>query len=179
MAELAPARIWMKRLLFVVLCLLLIFIALLPLRTLPSGWAGPDLILCLALAWSLRRPDLAPVTVIAGMMLLADFLFQRPPGLLPLLLVIGHEYLQRRAVGLREASFAGEWVAVAIVVVGMTLTNRLVLSITNVEQARLSLVAIQMVMTLAAYPIVAAVTELVFGIRKPEPSDSNAWGGAR
>ncbi|MGR3614768.1 MAG: rod shape-determining protein MreD [Paracoccaceae bacterium] len=179
MVEFSPSRIWSKRLIFIGICLVIMFFHLLPLNTLPGRWAGPDLLLCFALAWCLRRPDLAPVTIIAGVLLLADFLFQRPPGLIPLLVVIAHEYLQRRGTALRDASFAGEWLAVSIVVVGITFGNRLVLMLTGADQPRLALDLIQLFMTLIAYPIVVAITQTVFGVRNLAPAEANAIGAFR
>ena len=65
---------------FVGISLLIMFFHLLPLETTPRRWAAPDLLVCLCFAWALRRPDYVPALAVAGVMLLADLMFQRPPG---------------------------------------------------------------------------------------------------
>ena len=61
--------------------------------------------------------------------LLADFLFQRPPGLWAALVVLAAEALKARAVGLRDLPFPVEWVSVGTTLVGITLAYRLVLAV--------------------------------------------------
>ena len=74
MAELLTSRNWLMQGMFLVLCLLIVFFHLLPLTTLPARWPTPDLIICLAFAWGMRRPDYVPVLLLAGVMLVADLL---------------------------------------------------------------------------------------------------------
>lgn len=179
MAEFSSSRVWAKRLLFVGLCIGVMFFNLLPLSTLPSNWAGPDVLLCICFAWSLRRPDLAPIALVATVLLLADFLFQRPPGLLTLLTVLGIEYLHRRGAGLHEASFAGEWVAVSGVILGITIANHFILSISGVETAPFGLTAIQLFMTVCAYPFIAVALQVGFDIRRLAPSEADTLGAMR
>ena len=110
-------------------------------------------------------------------MLLADLLFQRPPGLLAMLVVLGAEYLKYRTAGLTDASFVGEWIAVALVVTGVTLANRLVLGMMVVPLPAFGLALIQMVLTIVTYPLVALVTQVAMGVRRPAPGDAAAMGG--
>ena len=179
MAELLTSRVWLMQAVFATLAMVIIFFHLLPLSTLPARWPAPDLLICLVFAWGLRRPDYVPILLLAIVMLLADLLFHRPPGLLAMLVVLGSEYLHRRAGALREASFVGEWLAVAIAVAAITVFNRLILSIMGVDQAALGPILIQMLMTIAAYPIVVLVSQTLLGVRKPAPSDSEGQGGFR
>lgn len=179
MAELLTSRNWLMQGLFLALSTLIVFFHLLPLSTLPARWPSPDLLICLAFAWGLRRPDYVPVPLLAGVMLMADLLFHRPPGVLALLVVLGNEYLHRRTGALRDASFAGEWLAVAIVVAAITVLNRLILSLTGVDQAALGPILIQMLMTIAAYPLVVLLSQILLGVRKPAPSEADIQGGIR
>lgn len=164
------------RALFPTLALVMVFLHMLPLDTIPRGWAPPDLILALALAWSLRRPDYLPALILAGTMLFADMLFQRPPGLFALLVVLGCEFLKSRVLPHRETTFMGEWFAVTLVISAIALFNRLVLFLLGVDQAPLSLTMIQMFMTIAAYPPVAFFTQGVLGVRKLTPAEAEALG---
>ena len=176
MAERSDAHTWVMRLAFVGLALLVIFFHLIPLDTVPRRWAPPDVIMAFAFAWALRRPDYVPPLLLGSVMLLADLLFQRPPGLLALLVVLGAEYLKYRTAGLAEASFLGEWMALAIVVTGVTLANRLMLGMLLVPLPALGLALIQMVLTIAVYPLVVLVTQLVLGVRRPAPGDGGPLG---
>ena len=94
MAESSLRRITVFRLLWVLLALFIIFFQLLPLNTLPTKWPGPDLLVALTFAWAMRRPELVPALSVAFVMLLADFLLQRPPGLLAALIVAMTEALK-------------------------------------------------------------------------------------
>ena len=179
MAELLTSRNWLMQLAFALLCLAIIFFHLLPLSTLPSRWPAPDLLICFIFAWSLRRPDYVPVLLLAGILLLADLLFQRPPGLMATLVLIGNEYLNKRTGALREASFAGEWFAVALVVTSVTVLNRVLLSLTGVEQTALGTVLLQMLLTIFTYPLAVAVSQSVMGIYKPAPSDTDSQRAIR
>ncbi|MFV0512998.1 MAG: rod shape-determining protein MreD [Jhaorihella sp.] len=177
MAEPAsPARRLLMRAAFIGLALLVLFFHLLPLNTQPRPWAPPDLIVGFAFAWSLRRPDFVPVLSIAVVMLTADLLLQRPPGILALLVVLGCEYLKTRSAGLREAGFAAEWLAVCLTLAAITVANRVVLAVTGVPQAQLGLSLIQMLATMVVYPAVVLVSQSMMGVRKPAPGDTGALG---
>lgn len=176
MAELSASRVWVMRIAFLGLALLILFFHLIPLDTVPRRWAPPDLLVAFAFAWCLRRPDYAPVLSITAVMLAADFMLQRPPGLYALLVVWGSEYLKGRSAVSGETSFPGEWATVGLVLVAITLINRVVLAILAVEQAQLSLSIVQLILTIIAYPLVVLVTQSVMGVRKLAPSDADALG---
>jgi rod shape-determining protein MreD len=162
------------RILFGMLCLVLIFLHLLPLQILPRGWAGPDVMLALTFAWVLRRPDFVPPLLIAGLFLLTDLLFQRPPGLWAALVLLGSQALRAREPGLRDLTFAVEWVSVATTLVAMTLGYRFILALLMVDQAPLGLSLMQLVLTLMVYPLVALISHSAFGVRKIAPGDIDA-----
>ena len=73
MAERNRTHLWAMRLLYVALCGLVMMFHLLPLGQLVSISFSPDVILCLTLACVVRRPDYAPILLIACVALLADF----------------------------------------------------------------------------------------------------------
>lgn len=179
MAELSTSRLWLMRAGFVGLALLILFFHLLPLDTVPRRWAPPDLLIAFTFAWVLRRPDYVPVLILALVMLVADLMLQRPPGLLAMLMVLGCEYLKNQTAGLRQASFVGEWMAVGIVLVGITVLNRLILGILAVDPAPLGLNLIQVGLTFLVYPVVVVLSQSLMGVRKLAPSDADAMGRAR
>lgn len=176
MAEAVLSRIWLGRLVFIVIALVLLFSQLLPLDTRPPVWAAPNWGLAVTLAWVARRPDYAPAIVIAVIFFLADLLFQRPPGLWAGLVVILSEILRKRAKGIRNMPFALEWGTVAVGIVALTLLNRAVLMVVMTTQAPLGLTLIQMVMTIIFYPLVVVIAHVVFGVSRPTPGQTDNRG---
>ena len=65
---------------------------------------------------------------------------------------------------------------VAVMIVATVLGYRLILSLAMVPQAPLGLTAIRALMTVLAYPLVVAVSALVFGVRKAAPGEIDATG---
>ncbi len=144
-----------------------------------SIWAQmglPDLLLCVTMAWVLRRPDLLPAPLIAAYFLLEDILLLRPPGLWALLVLMGSEFLRRRAAQFRGFRFIHEFLLVAGLFVAMWLANRAVLAIVMVPQPMLSLSFLNLLGTIAAYPVIVAISRFVFGLRKPATGELDALG---
>lgn len=176
MAELGRARVWAMRTLFVGLSLVVVFFALLPLETTPSNWAAPDILTALVLAWSVRRPEYVPALLVASVMLLADLMFQRPPGLWAVLVLLASETLKPRERAQLVENFTIEWMRFAGFVIGMTLAYRLILVILLVEPGPLVLTMTQTLGTILAYPVVVLISWGLFGIRRPAPGDVDAMG---
>lgn len=168
------SRIWMMRLAFLMLGFFVIFLALLPLDTTPRRFAGPEFLVLITVVWIVRRPEYVPALSVAALFLLADFLFQRPPGALTAIMVVTCEVLRRRALILRDATFFTDWLTAAGAITAIALANRLFLAVFLVEQLPLGLTLIQMIMTIAAYPAVVVGCRLVFGLRKASPGDLDA-----
>ncbi|MEL6376737.1 MAG: rod shape-determining protein MreD [Pseudomonadota bacterium] len=177
MAEHAPIKMWMMRFLFCFLVAICMFVLLLPLQTIPKGWAGPDLIIALSFVWVLRRPEFVPLPLLALIFLLSDLIFQRPPGLWAALALLAAESLRQRASGLRDQTFWSEWLTVTSFLILLTLSYRLCLAMVFVEQAPLGLSLIHLMMTIIVYPVVAFVSAIFFGVRKPAPGDFDTLGG--
>lgn len=176
MAELAISRLWVMRIAYLGLATLIVFFHLLPLDTLPRRWAPPDLLVAFTFAWVLRRPDYVPITAIAAVMLMADLMLQRPPGLMAMLVVLGSEYLRGRAMSASEPSFAGEWAAVAATILAVLIANRLILWLLAVQQAPLGLTLMQAILTAVTYPLVALATHHLMGVRRLPPGDQESVG---
>ena len=164
------------RAVLVALCVGIMFFHLLPLETTPQRWAAPDLIVALCFAWALRRPDYVPLLAVAGVMLLADLLFQRPPGLWAALVVLAVHWLKSRERRQRETSFVLEWFTVAGCLVTITLLYRLVLLVLIVSPGAPFLTLMQLVMTILVYPIVVVLSHLAFGVRRSAPGEVDRLG---
>jgi rod shape-determining protein MreD len=137
---------------------------------------GPDLLVAIALAWAARRPDYVPVVLVALVMLLADFLFMRPPGLWAAITVLGVEFLRNRESAFRDLPFLVEWGLVAVLLLAMTLANAFVLLVLMVDQPTLGLTLLQLIATILAYPLVVGVTVFALGLRRAAPGEIDEMG---
>lgn len=170
------ARILCYRALFVGLVLILAFGQLLPLNTSPGGLPGPDLIIVLTMAWVLRRPAYVPVGLVLIVFLLLDFLFQKPPGLWTMLVLIITEFLRARQGLSREIPFPFEWGMIAIVLTAAILLQHLMLAIFVVERPALGLILVQGLFSIIAYPFVVFVSGVLLGLRKATPGEVTELG---
>ena len=89
--------VWIYRAGFVAIAMGLLFLRLLPLDSVAGDWPGPDLMLCLMLAWVTQRPDHLPTGLIAVVVLAEDMILMRPPGLWTALVVLATEFLRARS----------------------------------------------------------------------------------
>jgi rod shape-determining protein MreD len=176
MAEAIGSRRFLWRTAFAGVALLVIFVRLLPLGDGAGGVPGPDLLVAFALAWAARRPEYVPVTLVALVMLLADFLFMRPPGLWAAITVLGVEFLRNREAGFRDLPFLVEWGLVAGLLLAMTLANSVVLLVLMVDQPTLGLTLLQWIATILAYPLVVAVTVFALRLRRAAPGEVDERG---
>lgn len=167
---------WGYRGLYVFLAAFFVFVRILPLSTLPTTWPGPDLLLCVTMAWVLRRPEFVPAALVAIVFLIEDLLFLRPPGLWALIVLLGCEFMRSRESAMRGLPFIGEWAVVGVVMVTMMLIYRVVLSVFVVPQGSLGFALLQVLSSLAAYPVVVAVTRFGFGLRRPVAGELDALG---
>lgn len=176
MVDPAAASRFTYRGLFLGIAAAILFVRLLPLSALPARFPGPDLILCFALAWVQRRPDYAPAILIAVVFLTEDILAMRPPGLWALVVLLGTEFLRSRESLLRDLPFVVEWMATGALIMAMAVVNWLILALFLVPQAGFGAVMLQVVATIAAYPLVVLATLLALGVRKTATGDVDTLG---
>jgi rod shape-determining protein MreD len=172
----AVSHLWSMRALYVLLAVFILFLHLLPLDTQPDRWPFPDILIAITFAWVVRRPDYVPTLLVAAVMLLADLLLQRPPGLLAALVVLGLSYMRSAAPGMRDAGFVGEWVSVGVVITAVFLATRIILSLFSVEQSAVGPVVIQLVLTIIAYPAIVLLSQSMFGVRRISAADASTVG---
>jgi rod shape-determining protein MreD len=170
------ADLWFRRLVFALVALFLFYLRLLPLDSVAGQWPGPDLMLCLVLAWVVRRPEYVPVWLVAGVILMEDMLLQRPPGLWTALVVVASEFLRGRAALMRELNFAVEWFQAALAMLALLLVYRFVFILTLMPQPGFSYAMIQMAATILAYPVMAWISRHVLGVHKPAAGEVDARG---
>lgn len=142
----------------------------------PVRWVVPDLLILFALSWVTRRPSFAPALAIGVIFLLADMLFQRPPGLWTALVLILCEILRGRARAMRTLPFWLEWATVSAGLAVITGIYVFTLSMVLVAQAPLGLTFLQLILNILAYPAVVFVSYIVFGVSRPAPGEVDALG---
>lgn len=177
MSENLTTKLWLMRFAFVAIFLVIIFWQLLPMETVPRRFAGPDLLLTLCTVWVIRRPDYAPPGLMAALMLLADFVFLRPPGLMALVTYLVCNNLRGRSVNVRDMPFSVEWLTAAGGMSAIVLGTRLLSSIFVLELPSLGLTLIQLIMSVLAYPVVAILLFVFIGLRKVSPGDPELLQG--
>ncbi len=176
MAEVLVTRAWRYRTLFAVLAFLIVFLRLLPLDPGPGNLPGPDLLVGLAFAWVLRRPDYVPVLLVAAVILTTDVFFLRPLGLWTACVILGLEFLRAREPFSRDLPFLFEWGVVATTIVFMTLGYVLILALFAVDQPALGLTLLQMLATILAYPLIVLFSARVIGLKKIPPGAVDQLG---
>jgi rod shape-determining protein MreD len=176
MGEFWRADPWGYRLLFLGLALSFLFLRLLPLGTAPGALPGPDILLCLTLAWAMRRPDFVPLWLLIPILLAEDMILMRPPGLWCALVVLSVEFLRSRNALTRELNFLAEFLLAAGLMLAMLVAYRLGLGLALVPQPAFGFSVVQMLWSILAYPVVVALSRLVFDLRKPSPGETDDYG---
>ena len=176
MAEKSGVHLWSMRLLYSALCGLVVMFHLLPLGQLGAISFSPDIILCITLAWIVRRPDYAPILLIAVIALLADLLLMRVPGLWAALTVLLADSVSKQRHKMRSTGFGVEWFRVSVGIAVIFVVERVALGFLFVETPPLGASIAQYLATLVAYPIVVGVTSGVFRVRKPELIETTPAG---
>ncbi|WP_099827385.1 rod shape-determining protein MreD [Oceaniglobus indicus] len=155
--------------LYVLMMVAVVFVHLLPFGLGDTHVPGPDILTLLAFAWVLRRPDYIPAFLVALVTLFCDIVFLRPLGLWTALVLIGFEFLRNRAVLAQEQPFLVEWFMVGATLSFMTMANAAILAVFLVPQPPFAMAALQMVISVAFYPVVALVSRYALGVQRPAP----------
>ncbi len=188
----ATREVWAHRILFVVLALVFLFFRLLPLGEViaPCGpeatgcrlmaWfshmPGPDLLLCIIFAWTMRRPDYLPVLLIAAVVLLEDLIMLRPPGLWTGLVVLVSEIIRSRVALTRELNFGVEWLLVSAMMVVMLIVYRMAFGLVLLPQPPFGFAMVQVVWSILCYPLVVFLSRVVLDLYKPGMGEVDAYG---
>ena len=188
----ATREVWLHRVLFVVLALAFLFFRLLPLMDTaePCGpedswcrlWAwishmpGPDLLLCIIFAWTMRRPDYLPVLLIAAVVFVEDLILMRPPGLWTAIVLLASETIRNRVALTRELNFAVEWLLVSAMMVGMLILYRLAQGLVLLPQPAFGFAIVQVIWSILCYPVVVFLSRVVLDLYKPAMGEIDAYG---
>ena len=167
-------HIWGFRIGYVLLAMGYICYQLLPLGPAEGLLVAPDLLLALTIAWVLRQPSVVPIGLIALVFLMADFLLQRPPGLLTAITLLVTEFLKFRRIPITEFNFLIEWSWVAGAVLAITVAERMALWVLLAPQTSLGLALVHALTTVAVYPIIVLISHYLLGLHRLGPADAEA-----
>lgn len=189
----ASREVWFHRVIFVVLALVFLFFRLLPMgEVIPGacapedGWCramvwlgrmpGPDLLLCIVFAWTMRRPDYLPALLIAAVVLLEDLVLLRPPGLWTALVVIASEFVRSRVALTRELNFGVEWLLVSAMMMAMLILYRIAFGLVLLPQPPFGFAMVQVIWSILCYPVVVFLSRAVLDLYKPAMGEVDAYG---
>lgn len=177
MVDPVALHLWSWRLLYPLICAVIVFAQLIPLQTTPMHIPPPDLLVALTCAWVVRRPDQIPVISVAVVFFLADILLQRPPGLGVALMIVATEFLRSRSPFMREFPFLLEWGVVLVVIMALAIGMRLPMQIMMLPPPPFDLAAREVVATAFVYPICALICHFILKVRYLHPGDRESSGG--
>ncbi|SEM78191.1 rod shape-determining protein MreD [Pseudorhodobacter antarcticus] len=168
--------LWAYRAAFVLIALGVLFVRMLPLGSVAGDWPGPDIMLCLMLAWVTQRPDHLPMGLLALVVLAEDMILMRPPGLWAAIVILATEFLRARSSLTRELGFVAEWILIAGVMIAMLLAYRLAFAIAFMSQPGFGFAFAQTVGSILMYPVVVWVLRVALQLRKLTPGELDAKG---
>lgn len=169
----SPATLhrWGYSALFAAVAALVVFLRILPTGGDAGGWPPPDFIVLAGFAWVAQRPDYVPVVLFAGLLLVTELLFLRPPGVASGLAVIGLEAMRARAGLLRERGFLSEWITVGVILALMLVGERILLATFFVDQPGFTLAVRGYFVNIVAYPAVVALSIWGLRVRRLAPGE--------
>ncbi|MEM9797498.1 MAG: rod shape-determining protein MreD [Pseudomonadota bacterium] len=168
-------RVWLYRLTFLVLAVLVLFVSLLPFGGGADAIPGPELTVCLIFAWVLRRPDYVPIWLIVPVLLLDDALLMRPLGLWTLIILLLSEYLRRRVDHAEARSFWTEAGRVTGCIIAAFLANHVALVLLLAEPPPILGQALHALATIVFYPATALFSAMI-GVRRLAPGELDSLG---
>ena len=129
------------------------------------GLHMPDLVYCLAIAWTIRRPDEAPRWAILALGLAGDVMISRPPGIGALGLLLAAEAARSSAASLRAGPFAAEWITAVGLFGALLLGMQAALRLVFLGGAAWGDLLRHAAATAVAYPALAALLVVMLGMR--------------
>lgn len=166
-----PSRMF-RILVMATLSMIAIFAEAAPLGLGPTAPPSPDLLLCVLVYWSVRRPGSTPLIAVFILGLMRDFITDVPLGAGALTLVIVTEILKSQRRLLARSNFMIEWLALIIAALGATALQWLLVVLTFMQPPYLMDLLHQCLYTAMLYPLIVVIFRWVFRItwRRAEPA---------
>ena len=167
---------WLYRLVYFVLCFMILGTSSVPGMLVNIPVYGPDLIYCLTAVWLVRRPDHLPPYLVVGIFLLRDILLGLPPGLWTAAMLATGLLLNVLHAWLKTRSFVTEWAVVSVSYMVMLLGMQAAQAVALLPFSPLEHLAMKTVTTTVFYPLVVMFIHMVLRIGKIHhgPASRNA-----
>lgn len=166
MSRPAALPLWSQRLLLPLLGLVAVYLPLIPLAP-GSGGAAPDLLYCLLVGWTIRRPGAIPAWAVLLLGLFADLMLSRPVGLGALGLLLACEAARIESPRLRGGPFLVEWLLVTLCFALVLTWTEILLRLSFAEGPGPWALLRHLAATALAYPLVVAGLVSVLGLGAP------------
>lgn len=166
MGDAAFWRLQAVRGLYVFSVMLIAVVLLLPIGG-GGRFPGPDLILVLTIAWTMRAPNQLPVVLVGAVLLVADLLLMRPPGLMAAITIVGVEYIRARQTDWRGLTLPIEWAISGAVLTAIIIANAVAQALFAVPQPPLGQTVIRLLFSVMVYPIAVALVLYIFKVESP------------
>jgi len=153
---LEPARLT-RMVLVVLFGVLAIYVEAAPLGVGPDAPPSPDLLLCVVVFWSVRRPEAIPIPLVFALALMRDLLTDMPVGAGTLALVLISEVFKLRRRQLARAMFLREWVELAAASITGAMLVWVLVVLTLAQPPYLGDLLDQSLYTTMIYPVLVAV----------------------
>ncbi len=147
---------WARRALPVAISLLLALLSAVPIPVPGYAALAPDLVLMAVFYWVVHRPDLMSLPVVFVIGLFADLVSGTPLGVNPLILILVHVTIMSQHRVFRGKPFPIVWLGFAVVAGPAKLTQALLVPIVVGAWPDPVLLLVQIVLTIALYPVLAA-----------------------
>ena len=167
--------VWAWRVAFVGLAAAVTFFALLPFGASEQATPGPELTLCIVLAWVLRRPDYVPSWLIVLVVLLQDALLMRPLGLWTLIVLLAAEWQRRRVDQTEALPFWSEAGSAALTILAAFAAQYLALVLLLADRPPLAGQGLHALATVVFY-VPAALFSMALGVRRLAPGELDSLG---
>ena len=167
--------VWTWRAVFVGLVALITFFSLLPFGISEDAAPGPELTICLVLAWVLRRPDYVPPWLLVIVVLLQDALMMRPLGLWTLIVLLAAEWQRRRVDQTEALPFWSEAGSATLTILAAFVAQYLALVLLLADRPPLGGLALHALATVVFY-VPAALFSMALGVRRLAPGELDSLG---
>lgn len=154
MDYLDPARL-ARTALMLVLGMLAIYVEAAPLGIGPQAPPSPDLLLCVVVYWSVRRPGSTPIPAVFALGLVRDIVTDMPTGGGALALVLASEAAKGMRRRLARRTFTLEWLVLAGAALASALLVWLLVALMLSQPPYLATLVHRSLYTAMAYPLVA------------------------
>ncbi|MEM7056933.1 MAG: rod shape-determining protein MreD [Pseudomonadota bacterium] len=141
-----------------------IFAEAAPLGLGPTAPPSPDLLMCVLIYWSIRRPGSTPLLAVFALGLMRDFLTDVPLGAGTLSLVIVTELFKSQRRHLQRMNFMVEWMTVTVAVLASTAFVWLLVVLTLAQPPYVIVLLHQCLYTAMVYPLIVMILRWVFRI---------------